>query len=395
MTQHPPRPHPRVPAFRHAPDLGSGACQPTAGMTRRGALLAGAAAALAAAVPARARAAQTVTRIAGDLDEPWAIAFLPGDPVAPPVLVTERGGRLWRIADGRRTAVSGLPEVAVGGQGGLFDLLIPRDFRRTREVILTFARPQGAGAGTALASARLSQDGTRLEAMRLLFEVAPGSRGGRHFGGRVVELPDGTLAMTSGDRGTDDLAQDLGRHEGKVIRVNRDGSVPADNPFRATDGARPEIWTLGHRNPQGAALDAQGRLWVSEHGARGGDEVNLIRRGANYGWPVISYGRHYSGRRIGIGTEAPGLEQPAHYWDPSIAPSGHLVHSGRMFADWRGAHLVGSLKLDHIAVLAAGSLAETRIDLPETARVRDLREAPDGAVWFLSVRRSAIFRMAR
>jgi len=365
-------------------------------VSRRGALLtiAGGAVALTGLPPAPARAATPgLTRIAERLSEPWAFAFLPDGRI----LITERRGRLWLVSDTGRRAVDGVPQVADVGQGGLLDILLPRDFARTRQVFLTFARQQGDGAGTALGVGRLSLDSDRLEGFKVIFEAVAGARGGRHFGARAAELPDGTLAMTLGDRGDDGLAQDLSRQEGKVIRINRDGSVPADNPFVGQTGVRPEIFSYGHRNPQGLAVDGSGQLWASEHGARGGDEVNAIRRGANFGWPVISYGRHYSGARIGIGTAAPGMEQPAHVWDPSIAPSGHLIHSGRMFPDWQGRHLIGSLKLDHIAVLTPGPAQwqETKLELPETARVRDLREGPDGAVWFLSVDRGALFRLAR
>jgi aldose sugar dehydrogenase len=228
----------------------------------------------------------------------------------------------------------------------------------------------------------------------VIFEAAPGASGGRHFGSRIVEAPDGRIFLTIGDRGDDMSAQDLSNHNGTVVRINRDGSVPEDNPFVSTSGARPEIWSYGHRNPQGAALDADGNLWTAEHGARGGDEINLVRRGANYGWPVISYGRQYSGRRIGEGTERPGMEQPEFFWDPSIAPSGMVVHSGRMFPGWRGQILVGSLNSDHIARVGGSPLREIeRIAGPETARVRDVREAPDGSVWFLSVGQGALYRL--
>jgi aldose sugar dehydrogenase len=353
-----------------------------------------AAATLAAAGPAiaqqRARSRVRMERVMGGLDEPWGLAFLPGGGF----LVTERDGRLVAAREGRAVRLSGLPEVAADGQGGLLDVMVPRDFVRSREVFLSFSRPQGRGAGTALAAARWAEGADRLTDLRVIFEAAPGARGGRHFGSRIVEAPDGRLFLTIGDRGDDMTAQDLGNHNGTVVRIERDGSVPEDNPFIATRGARPEIWSYGHRNPQSAALDASGTLWIAEHGARGGDEINRIRPGANYGWPVISYGRHYSGRRIGEGTAREGMEQPEFYWDPSIAPSGMVVHSGRMFPDWRGQILVGSLNSDHIARVGGTPLSELeRIESAETARVRDLREAPDGSVWFLSVHNGAVYRM--
>ncbi len=335
----------------------------------------------------------SITPVLTGLDEPWSLAFLPGGGF----LVTERGGRLLHVEAGRVQPVAGLPEIEVDGQGGLFDVLVPRDFAATREVFLSYAAPQGRDSGTALARAGLSQDGSQLEGLRVLFAQAPGSSGGRHFGGRILEGADGHLFLTIGDRGDDDSAQDPASHNGTVVRLNRDGSVPAGNPFAGQPGARREIWSYGHRNPQGAALDAEGRLWVHEHGARGGDEVNLVLPGANYGWPVIAYGRHYTGLPIGEGTHKEGMEQPALYWDPSIAPSGMAVYSGRLWPEWAGDMFVGSLKFDMIARLerdGEGWREAERLAAPETGRVRDIREAPDGSLWFLSVHEGAVFRMA-
>ncbi|TCM81492.1 PQQ-dependent sugar dehydrogenase [Rhodovulum steppense] len=331
-----------------------------------------------------------IETVATGLSEPWAIGFLPDGSV----LVTERGGRLVRIADGVAAEVAGLPDVAAVGQGGLLDLLVPRDFAESREIFLSYAKRQGRGEGTALGVGRLSEDGTRLEGVREIFAMAPGARGGRHFGSRIVEGPEGHLFLTIGDRGEDRSAQDLARHEGSVLRLNRDGTVPGDNPFVGQPGARPEIWSYGHRNPQGAALDLEGRLWVNEHGARGGDEVNLIEKGANYGWPVISYGRHYSGRKIGEGTAKPGMEQPVHYWDPSIAPSGLMIYSGALWPEWRGHLFSGSLNSGFLSRLDPDSgFAEERLEAPQTGRVRDLREGPEGAIWFLSVTDGALYRL--
>jgi glucose/arabinose dehydrogenase len=335
----------------------------------------------------------TVTQEVSNLEEPWAVGFLPDGGM----LITERGGTLLHIgADGARQAVAGLPRVDVGGQGGLLDVMIPRDFARTREVFLTYSKRQGSGAGTALARGTLSDDGSRLRNVVDVWEMAQGTSGGRHFGSRIVEGPEGHLFITIGDRGDDDTAQDLGIESGSVVRLHRDGRIPADNPFLATSGARPGIWSYGHRNPQGAALAPDGTLFVIEHGARGGDEVNVVTPGTNYGWPVISYGRHYSGFKIGEGTEKPGLAQPALFWDPSIAPSGAAVHSGASHGPWAGNLFVGSLKFDYIARLSTdGTLREIeQIKLPETERVRDVREGPDGALWFLSVGNGALYRLA-
>src|SRR6056297_1796010 len=333
----------------------------------------------------------TVTRMIAGLTEPWALGFLPGGGV----LVTERGGRLLLHRDGETRAVAGVPRVAAIGQGGLLDLLVPDDFSRSRTLFFTYAKPQRGGAGTAVARARLSEDGRRLQTWEVIFELTPGSSGGRHFGSRIVEGADGYLYVTIGDRGDRPSAQDLSRENGSVIRIARDGRVPADNPFTQTNGAQPEIWSWGHRNPQGAALDLDGNLWVVEHGARGGDEVNRIRKGANYGWPVISYGRHYSGAKIGEGTARPGMEQPAFYWDPSIAPSGMMFYSGKLWPDWRGDLFVGSLKFDYISRLSGTPLREVeQIQSPDTLRVRDIREAPDGTIWFISVGNGTLYRIS-
>ena len=334
-----------------------------------------------------------IEEMSAGLDEPWGIDFLPDGGW----LITERGGLLRHFdGDGGEWSVQGVPEVFAEGQGGLLDVAVARDFTETRAVFLSYSAPQPRGAGTALAEGRLSEDGERLEDIRVLFEMSEGSNGGRHFGSRIVEAPDGSIYLTIGDRGDRDMAQDLSAHHGSVIRIARDGSVPADNPFTDEADARPEIWSYGHRNPQGAALDAEGRLWVNEHGARGGDEVNLVRKGANYGWPVISYGAHYSGAKIGEGTEKDGMEQPLHYWDPSIAPSGMMIYSGALWPEWQGDLFVGSLKFGLISRLEHDGAALTeaeQIEGDETARVRDIAEAPDGSIWFLSVGTGSAYRM--
>lgn len=325
------------------------------------------------------------------LDTPWAMEVLPDGSL----LVTEIDGRLLRFANGERTEVAGPPKVAETGQGGLLDVTLARDFAVSRTLFLTYAKPMPGGAGTALAAAELSGDNRSLDNLRDLFVMSQGSRKGQHFGSRVVEGLDGTLFVTIGDRGNRPAAQDLGQHNGKVVRVNPDGTIPSDNPFVGQEGTLPEIWSYGHRNPQGAGLDAQGNLWVSEHGARGGDEINLVRKGANFGWPVVAFGRHYSGLPIGEGTAKPGMEQPMHYWDPSIAPSGLLVYTGQMFPKWRDSIFVGSLKFDYIALLGGVPLAEAaQINTGQTARVRDIVQGPDGSIWFISVGNGAIYKIA-
>ena len=332
-----------------------------------------------------------LTKMADGLDEPWGFGFLPDGTV----VITEKHGTVWRVAGGDRREVRGVPRVATDGQGGLLDVMVPRDFDTTRQLYFSYAKPQEDGSGTAVAVARLADNGQQLLDWQVIYEMVPGSSGGRHFGSRIVEAPDGTLFVTIGERGDRPSAQDLARENGSVIRINRDGSIPEDNPFADTQGTQPAIWSYGHRNPQGAGLDLEGNLWVSEHGARGGDEVNAVRKGANYGWPVISYGRHYSGFKIGEGTAKPGMEQPEFYWDPSIAPSGLMVYSGKLWSEWRGSLFIGSLKYDYIARLNGTPLAEVeQLQSNETARVRDIREAPDGTIWFLSVGRGALFQLA-
>ncbi|QHQ35339.1 PQQ-dependent sugar dehydrogenase [Algicella marina] len=332
-----------------------------------------------------------VTRMVTGLDEPWAIAFLPSGGL----LITERDGRLLRVMEGSASLVSGVPEVAVLGQGGLLDVVLARDFATTRTLFISYAKPMQGGAGTALAAAELSADGSSLQNVRDIFTMNNGSGAGQHFGSRIVEAPDGKLFLTIGERGARELAQDKSRFNGKVVRINRDGSIPADNPFVGGDGLD-AIWSLGHRNPQGAALDETGTLWTVEHGAQGGDEINRPEPGLNYGWPVISYGRHYSGGKIGQGTSAPGLEQPAHYWDPSIAPSGMMVYSGSLFPEWQGDIFVGSLKFNMISRLVRDGSEVTeaeRLFQDRYTRIRDIREAPDGSIWFLSVGDGAAYRM--
>lgn len=343
---------------------------------------------LLCAVPAMA--APTVTLVAEGFENPWAVGFLPDGQM----LVTEKGGDLVLVSGDMQTRLKGVPQVAQIGQGGLLDVMVPADFASSREIFLSYAKDLGNGQGTALARGLLVDGAKALTEVRDIFVMTPGSSGGNHFGSRIVEGTDGTLFLTIGERGDAELAQDLMRHNGSVIRINRDGSIPEDNPFYGQEGALPEIYSYGHRNPQGAALDADGTLWVDEHGARGGDELNAIKRGANYGWPVISYGTHYTGRKIGEGTAKLGMEQPEFYWDPSIAPSGMAIYSGALNDEWRGDFLIGSLKFDMIVRIDRDTMTVAeRIQTPETMRVRDVVEGPDGAVYFLSEINGALYRL--
>lgn len=332
-----------------------------------------------------------ITQVAKGFEEPWAIGFLPdGD-----VLVTERDGRLLRlpITGGAPVAVAGVPDVVASGQGGLLDVMVPRDFATSRRIWLSYAAAAQGGAGTAAGFGQLSDDGTQLMDFRAVMDPV-GRSGGRHFGARLVEARDGTVFLTTGDRGEGALAQALDGPEGKVLHFSADGA-----PLTAEQFAGKEVfaglYSYGHRNIQGAALTRDGQLITAEHGARGGDEVNAPLPARNYGWPVITYGRDYSGLKIGEGTAKDGMEQPLFYWDPSIAPSGLMVYDGALFPEWQGQVFTGSLNSDLIARLdPANGFAEARIASDETTRVRDIRQAPDGSIWFLSVYDGAIYRIA-
>jgi glucose/arabinose dehydrogenase len=333
-----------------------------------------------------------IAPVAEGLDEPWSLAFLPDGSF----LVTERGGALRLGRGGELVTVEGGPEVLLDGQGGLLDVMVPSDFATSREIWLSFAAPVGGGGATAAGKGRLSEDGLRLEGFQTLF-TGDAASGGRHFGSRLVEMPDGTIALTTGDRGTgpDGMqAQDPALSMGKIILLNRDGS-----PAIRQDGWLPGALSLGHRNIQGATLDLAGRLLTTEHGAQGGDELNAPEAGQNYGWPVITYGIDYSGDPIGEGQAKEGMEQPLHYWDPSIAPSGLMVYSGKLVPEWTGDIFFGSLNSDFLGRLDPDTAADTgyveeRISAPETGRVRDVVEAPDGSIWFLSVYDGTVYRMA-
>jgi glucose/arabinose dehydrogenase len=334
----------------------------------------------AVALPGRAAV------VASGLEHPWGLAFLPDGSM----LVTERPGRLRRVgADGRVSApLEGVPKVVASGQGGLLDVALSPKFAEDRLVYLSFSEPGASGAGTAVARARLGASG--LEGTEVIWRQEPKVGGGNHFGSRLVFARDGTLFVTLGDRFSyRDRAQDLGAALGKVVRIKADGTVPADNPFVGTAGARPEIWSYGHRNVQAAALDPRsGALYTVEHGARGGDELNRPQAGRNYGWPVITYGRDYTFLPIGEGTAKPGMEQPLYYWDPVIAPSGATFYTGDAFPEWRGNLLVGSLNPGGLVRLV---LDGDRVALEERyregelrARIRDVVQGPEGYVYLLT-----------
>ena len=353
--------------------------------------------ALALAVVASPAAAQTfrssageiqVTTIASGLANPWGLAFLPDGRM----LVTERPGRLRLVTDdGKLSApLAGVPNVFAHSQGGLHDVALDRDYAQNRTIYLCYAEPAGSGARTALARARLVNEGTpRLDDVKPIFHQEGPLSSGNHFGCRIVAMPDGTLFLTMGDHFTyRDEAQNLANHLGKIIRIRPDGSVPPDNPFVGRRDAKPEIWSYGHRNSQGAAINpASGRLWMHEHGPRGGDEVNIPQAGKNYGWPVIGYGIDYDGSRIHASTQKAGMEQPIKYWVPSIAPSGMAFYDGNLFAAWRGNLFVGALAAQLLVRLELQGdkvVNEERLLQALHQRIRDVRTGPDGALWLLT-----------
>jgi glucose/arabinose dehydrogenase len=325
-----------------------------------------------------------LVQVARGLEHPWSLAFLPDGRM----LVTERPGRLRIVAaDGTISQpLGGVPAVAAIGQGGLLDVVLAPDFAQSRTIYLSFAEPGEGGAGTAVARARLGDTG--LTDVSVIFRQSPKVSGGAHFGSRIVPARDGNLFITTGDRGKGMPAQDLAVHIGKLIRIRPDGTVPPDNPFVGREGARPEIWSYGHRSMQGATLHPEtGELFTAEHGAMGGDELNRPKAGRNYGWPVISYGVDYSGAKIGEGTAKEGMEQPFHYWDPSFAPSGMTFYTGDKFPAWRGSLFIGSLKfgrLVRVNVSGSRAMEEERLLEGFGSRIRDVRQGPDGFLYFIT-----------
>jgi glucose/arabinose dehydrogenase len=345
-----------------------------------------------------------ITRMVGGLAYPWALAFLPDGSM----LVSERAGALRRIVGGQREAraIEGLPQILAIGQGGLMDIALSPGFAADRTLFLSFVEGEPAANRTAIARARF--DGQQVSEVAVIFRVEPVKQGGSHFGCRLLFLPDGTLLASIGDGGNPPMridgrlsrehAQNLGNHIGSIVRLNRDGSAPRDNPWVGTAGARPELFSVGHRNVQGLAWDGGRRLiWASEHGSSGGDELNLIQPGRNYGWPLVTHSVEYvTGAAISPHRTLPGMQDPVLVWQRAIAPSGLAVHSGRGHPAWRGDLFAGGLRSADVRRVRLD--AEGRVTgqerIPIGARVRDVREGPDGALYVLTDSRDgALFRI--
>ena len=317
-------------------------------------------------------------------DEPWALAFLPDGRM----LVTEKAGRLFVVTrDGQKTPVTGVPEVDYGGQGGLGDVALHPDFADNGIVYLSYAEAgdrKTRGAAVARGTLELAEGGNALTGVEIIWRQVPKVKGRGHYGHRLLFSADGHLFVSSGERQKFDPAQDMDSNLGKIVRLNDDGSVPADNPFAERGGVTAEIWSLGHRNPLGIAFDLDGRLWNSEMGPRGGDELNLVIRGKNYGYPVVSNGRHYSGINIPDHDTRPEFEAPKAWWTPVISPGGLIFYSGELFAAWRGNALLPGLSsqaLVRVEIDGDSAVEAERYDMD--SRIRAVAEGPDGAIWLL------------
>ena len=330
-----------------------------------------------------------VTVLARGLSHPWAIAFLPDGRF----LVTEKPtGHLYIVTtDGKKSKpVAGLPPVDGRGQGGLLDVELAPDYSTSRMIYWSYYEPRPGGNGLAIARAKLDLETPKVEGVEVIFRMQPTLESTMHAGGRLVFAPDRTLFIVLGERSILEgrrQAQDLASDFGKIVRIHWDGSVPKDNPFVGRKGARPEIWTSGHRNILSAALDDRGRLWIVEMGPRGGDELNLIQKGKDYGWPTIGYGEEYSGEPIHKTTQAPGMEQPVYYWDPVIAPSGLVIYSGKLFPEWRGNFLIGGLvsrALVRLVVRHDRVVGEERLLTDLGERIREVAQGPDGEIYLLT-----------
>ena len=343
-------------------------------------VLAGAAARSEPLVVETEKVRLVVETLAEGLDHPWSIEPLPDDAL----LITERSGHLKIFRDGKLSDVKGVPKLYAEVQGGLLDAALSPDSQTDRTVFFTATQPYDHGIGTIVFRARLAGNGGWLANAKVIFRSSRPDIVDHNFGARMAFAPDGSLFVTIGDQAREAKAQDPFDHRGSVIHINRDGSIPDNNPFKDGRKGLPEIWSIGHRNPQGITFDRDGVLYTVEHGPKGGDELNRPEPGKNYGWPVISYGAGYNNEKIGSGTAAPGMEQPVHYWDPSIAPSSLLIYRGAMFPEWQGDIFVSALKFELITRLSRDTTGritgEERLLTERFGRIRDIAQALDGAL---------------
>jgi glucose/arabinose dehydrogenase len=354
-----------------------------------GALIAAAIASAADAVYPSSAGNLAVQTVATGLAHPWSLAFLPDGRI----LVTERPGRMRLVTQNGQLSppLANVPKVFAVSQGGLLDVIPDRGFAQNRTIYFSYAEPFNGGGRTALARARLDDsEAPRLTDVKVIYRQYGPPSHGNHFGSRIVQAMDGTLFVTNGEHFTDrDMAQTLDNDLGKIVRITTDGTAPPDNPFANKPGARPEVWSYGHRNPQGLALNpADGKLWEQEHGARGGDEINIIQKGHNYGWPRVSYGVNYDGTPVGTGkTKMEGVDDPRWHWTPSIAPSGMAFYTGDLFPTWKGSLFNGALKsqlLSRLELKGDAVVKEERLLQALNERIRDVRQGPEGALYLLT-----------
>jgi aldose sugar dehydrogenase len=354
-----------------------------------GALIAAAIASAADAVYPSSAGNLAVQTVATGLAHPWSLAFLPDGRI----LVTERPGRMRLVTQNGQLSppLANVPKVFAVSQGGLLDVILDREFTQNHTIYFSYAEPFNGGGRTALARARLDDSEVpRLTDVKVIYRQYGPPSHGNHFGSRIVQAMDGTLFVTNGEHFTDrDMAQTLDNDLGKIVRITTDGTAPPDNPFANKPGARPEVWSYGHRNPQGLALNpADGKLWEQEHGARGGDEINIIQKGHNYGWPRVSYGVNYDGTPVGTGkTKMEGVDDPRWHWTPSIAPSGMAFYTGDLFPTWKGSLFNGALKsqlLSRLELKGDAVVKEERLLQALNERIRDVRQGPEGALYLLT-----------
>ncbi|AUC80911.1 PQQ-dependent sugar dehydrogenase [Lacinutrix sp. Bg11-31] len=332
--------------------------------------------------------------IVSELTNPWGFVFLPDSSM----LITEKEGKIIHFKNKTKKEIKGLPEIYVRGQGGLLDINIHPDYKNNGWIYFSYASPKGEekGGNTAIMRAKIKNDS--LIEKELLYKAEPNTTKGQHFGSRILFDKEGYLYFSIGERGNrDENPQDITRDGGKIYRLNDDGSIPNDNPFTNSKGAKKAIWSYGHRNPQGMELHPETQdIWTHEHGPKGGDEINIIRKGKNYGWPVITYGKNYSGTSITDETKREGMEEPLHYWDPSIAPSGLSFISSDKYGDWKGSLLVGSLKFSYLdrCEIKNGKVEKEERLLAGIGRVRSIEQGPDGYI-YVGVENLGIVKLIR